>query len=180
MVFTENNKEKKDYFTTVMIVQSVICVILVASMLFSVRADGKFAQIMKTGYLKFMTSDFTAEDFADAFKMMKEYTAVFAEKPDEIADSDGTETETEEESESESLTIEEEPESTEEATESKTESSSNNKPKPNNTVKPTQPQEPETEEKTTEEPTTEEPTTEEPTTEEITTEEPTTSDDFFG
>lgn len=99
MAMVQNEKEKKDFFTTVMIVQSVVCVILVAFMLVSVRSDGRFAQIMKTGYLKFMTSDFTAEDFADAFKMMKEYTAVFAEKTDESSvDSDETETETEDES----------------------------------------------------------------------------------
>ena len=82
MAFSENKKDKKDYFTTVMIVQSVVCAILVGFMLFSVRSDGKFAQIMKTGYLKFMTSDFTADDFSEAFRDMKEYSEVFAPKND--------------------------------------------------------------------------------------------------
>ena len=84
MAFSENNKEKKDYFTTVMIVQSVVCAILVAFMLFSVKSEGKFAQVMKTGYLKFMTSDFSSEDFSEAFRDIKEYSAVFAQKSDPV------------------------------------------------------------------------------------------------
>ena len=96
MAFSENNKDKKDYFTTVMIVQSVVCAILIGFMLFSVKSDGKFAHIMKTGYLKFMTSDFTAEDFSEAFRDIKEYSAVFAvrnETDDTVAEK---KTETEE------------------------------------------------------------------------------------
>lgn len=96
MAFSENKKDKKDYFTTVMIVQSVVCAILVGFMLFSVRSDGKFAQIMKTGYLKFMTSDFTAEDFSEAFRDMKEYSEVFAPKNDIAETQAENKTETEE------------------------------------------------------------------------------------
>lgn len=76
MAITQKGKEKRDYFTLVMIVQSIVCAVLIAFILFSLKSDGKFAQIMKTGYLKFMTADFTAEDFSEAFKTLREYTAV--------------------------------------------------------------------------------------------------------
>lgn len=78
MAISQKGKEKKDFFVLVMVTQSIVCVILVAFMLFSVKSDGKFAQIMKTGYLKFMTTDFTAEDFSEAFKTIKEYSVVFS------------------------------------------------------------------------------------------------------
>lgn len=77
MAITQKGNEKKDFFTVVMITQSIVCVILIVFMLFSVKSDGKFSQIMKTGYLRFMTTDFTAEDFSEAFKTVKEYSAVF-------------------------------------------------------------------------------------------------------
>ena len=87
MAITQKGKEKKDYFTLVMIVQSIVCAILVAFILFSLKSDGRFAQIMKTGYLKFMTTDFTEEDFSEAFKTLKEYTAVLnnENKTDSVA-----------------------------------------------------------------------------------------------
>lgn len=78
MAKVQNGKEKKDFFTVVMIVQSIVCAILIAFILFSVKSDGKFAHIMKTGYLKFMVTDFTAEDFSDAFKSIQDYAAVLS------------------------------------------------------------------------------------------------------
>lgn len=80
MAITQKGKEKKDFFTVVMITQAVVCAVLIAFILFSVKSDGKFARIMKEGYLKFMTTDFTAEDFSEAFKTVKDYAVVFAEK----------------------------------------------------------------------------------------------------
>lgn len=80
MAITETGKEKKDFFTIVMIVQSLVCAILVVLMLLSARSDGKFAQIMKNGYLEFMITDFTGEDFEDAFRSFREYVAVFLEE----------------------------------------------------------------------------------------------------
>lgn len=80
MAKTENGKEKKDFFTMVMIVQGIICAILIALMLISARSDGKFARIMKNGYLEFMSTDFSKEDFSDAFKNLENYAAVFFEE----------------------------------------------------------------------------------------------------
>ena len=77
MAKVKTGKEKKDFFTIVMIVQSIVCAILIAFMLLSARSDGKFAQIMKSGYVEFMTTDFSGEDFSDAFKSFKDYAAVF-------------------------------------------------------------------------------------------------------
>lgn len=77
MAKIKTGKEKKDFFTIVMIVQSIVCAILVALMLFSARSDGKFAQLMKAGYLEFMATDFAYEDFSDAFKTFKNYAEVF-------------------------------------------------------------------------------------------------------
>ena len=77
MAKVKTGKEKKDFFTIVMIVQSIVCAILIALILFSARSDGKFAQHMKAGYLEFMTTDVTEEDFSDAFKTFKDYAAVF-------------------------------------------------------------------------------------------------------
>lgn len=79
MVKEHGGKEKKDFFIIVMIVQSVVCAILVVFMLISARSDGKFASLMKEGYLKFMTADFSGEDFSEAFKNISEYVAVFSE-----------------------------------------------------------------------------------------------------
>ncbi len=77
MAKIKTEKEKKDFFTIVMIVQSIVCAILIVFMLISARHDGKFAQIMKTGYLEFMTTDLFGEDFSDAFKTFKNYAEVF-------------------------------------------------------------------------------------------------------
>ena len=77
MAKAETGKEKKDFFTVVMILQSLVCAILVVLMLLSARSDGKFAGIMKNGYLEFMTTDFTDKDFEDAFRSFKDYVAVF-------------------------------------------------------------------------------------------------------
>ena len=77
MAKAETGKEKKDFFTVVMIVQSLVCAILVVLMLLSARSDGKFAGVMKKGYLELMTTDFTGEDFEDAFRSFKDYVAVF-------------------------------------------------------------------------------------------------------
>ena len=99
MAITQKGKEKKDFFTLVMLTQSIVCAVLIAFMLFSVKSDGKFAQIMKNGYLKFMTTDFTAEDFSEAFKTVKDYAVVFAEKkePSTVAVFEETEEKSEEE-----------------------------------------------------------------------------------
>ena len=80
MAKAETGKEKKDFFTVVMIVQSLVCAILVVLMLLSARADGKFAGIMKNGYLEFMKTDFTGEDFEDAFRSFRDYVAVFLDE----------------------------------------------------------------------------------------------------
>ena len=80
MAKARQSKEKKDYFTIVMIVQSAVCAVLVVLMLLSARADGKFAKIMKNGYLEFMSTDFTGEDFEDAFRSFRDYVAVFLDE----------------------------------------------------------------------------------------------------
>lgn len=76
-------KDKKDFFTIVMITQSIVCAVLIVFMLFSFKNGGKFAEIMKNGYLKFMITDFTAENFSDAFRTVKDYAVVFAEKSEQ-------------------------------------------------------------------------------------------------
>lgn len=80
MAKIEKGNDKKDFFTIVMIVQSAVCAVLVVLMLLSARADGKFAKIMKNGYLEFMSTDFTGKDFEDAFRSFKDYVAVFIEE----------------------------------------------------------------------------------------------------
>lgn len=78
MVKREKGKEKKDYFTNVMIVQAVVCAVVIAFLLFSASSDGKFASVMKTEYEKLMSGDFSSEDAEDAFQSVKEYAAAFS------------------------------------------------------------------------------------------------------
>lgn len=107
MAKIQNEKEKKDYFTVVMITQSIVCAVLIAIMLLSVKSDGNFFRIMKKGYLDFMTSDFSDEDFSEAFKTVKEYVAVFAQE--EASEAPSTVNATEISSEPESFVEEEIP-----------------------------------------------------------------------
>ena len=79
MVNKDKVRIKKDYFSNVMIAQAVVCAVIIALLFISARSDGKFANAMKTEYAKLMTGDFTADDFAEAFKSVKEYTAAFSE-----------------------------------------------------------------------------------------------------
>lgn len=104
MVKAHGGTEKKDFFVSVMIVQSVVCAILVIFMLLSARSDGKFASLMKEGYLKFMTADFSGEDFSEAFKNVSEYVAVFAEDDAQQAEAVFADTAQEETSEAEPAT----------------------------------------------------------------------------
>lgn len=97
MVKSYSGKEKKDYFTGIMIAQCVVCAILVVFMLVSAGSDGKFASLMKEGYLRFMTADFSGEDFSEAFKNISEYTAVFSENKSQQAQSVFSENTTQEE-----------------------------------------------------------------------------------
>lgn len=83
MVKSDKGKQKNDYFTNVMIVQTVVCFIVIGVLLFSAKSDGKFATAMKSEYAKLMAGDFSAEDAADAFKAVKEYAAVFAQQNEE-------------------------------------------------------------------------------------------------
>lgn len=84
MAKKEKTNIKSDYFTCVMIVQMIVCLCIVALLLLSVKSDGKFANAMKISYAKFMTGDFTADDFEDAFKSVKEYAAAFSPNVDTV------------------------------------------------------------------------------------------------
>ncbi len=83
MIKTDKENAKKDSFTVVMIVQTVICGILITFMFVSASSDGKFASFMREEYAKLMTGDIVAEDLAEAFKTVREYAAVYSDN-DEI------------------------------------------------------------------------------------------------
>lgn len=86
MVKKDNVCIKRDYFSGVMIVQMIVCICIIALLLMSARSNGKFANAMKTSYAKFMTGDFTVDDFADAFKSVKEYTATFSSEMSDVSE----------------------------------------------------------------------------------------------
>lgn len=86
MVKTDKGKIKKDYFTNVMIVQTVVCAVIIAFLLFSAKSDGKFATAMKTEYAKLMAGDFSSEDAADAFHSVKEYAAAFSSGVESVSE----------------------------------------------------------------------------------------------
>lgn len=80
MVKTDKEKSKRDYFSTVMIVQTVVCGIVIAFLFISASSDGEFASLMRSEYARLMTGDITAADMMEAFESVKEYSAVFSEK----------------------------------------------------------------------------------------------------
>lgn len=75
-----DGKEKKDFFTAVMLVQTAVSAVLIIALLVSFRGDGKFADMIRNGYLRFMATDFTAEDFSEAFNEFKEFSSSAADK----------------------------------------------------------------------------------------------------
>ena len=58
---------KKDFFTVIMIVQIVLCVILVAGMIISFNGSGNFLDIILESYNALMEDDFTEDDAKTAF-----------------------------------------------------------------------------------------------------------------
>ena len=78
MMRTVKENEKKDYFTVVMAVQSVVGVILIVAMLLSLRGDGKVATIMREGYIEYMSDEFTAEEFSEALNGISDFSSVVA------------------------------------------------------------------------------------------------------
>ncbi len=65
MVRTKKEEKKKDCFTVVMIVQTVLGSLLIISMLISFRGNGGFLSVMTENYQKYMQSDFTADDISE-------------------------------------------------------------------------------------------------------------------
>lgn len=102
MVKSDKGKIKNDYFTNVMIVQTVVCVIIIALLFISAGSEGKFASAMKTEYAKLMTGDFSAQDVQEAFKSIIEYTAAFSDNAELVS---GTVIEATSEEESESVKV---------------------------------------------------------------------------
>ncbi len=84
MIKTDKEKTKKDYFTNVMIVQSIVCAVIIALLFISARSSGKFAEALKIEYAKLMTGDFSARDAAEAFRSIREYSAVFSEDGEQV------------------------------------------------------------------------------------------------
>lgn len=80
MAKTEKGKSKRDFFTNVMITQTVVCALIVAFLFVSANNDGKFASEMKNQYAVLMTGDYSLDDAKEAFQSIKEYAAVFSEE----------------------------------------------------------------------------------------------------
>lgn len=78
MTKNQNPNEKKDCFAAVMIVQSLVCAVILIAMFISFRSEGSFFELMKNGYAQYNGTDFTDEDFSQAFRAVKDYIAVFA------------------------------------------------------------------------------------------------------
>lgn len=74
MMKTKKENIKKDWFTGVMIAQSVVSFLLVTAMLFSAYKNGEFISLMCNEYAKLMTDDITAEELEDALSMIIEKT----------------------------------------------------------------------------------------------------------
>ncbi len=68
MVNSKKEIEKKDWFSVIMIVQTVVCAIIITLLVVSAYSDGKFASLMRDEYTKLMTGDITVDDIADALK----------------------------------------------------------------------------------------------------------------
>ncbi len=71
MVRAKKDEKKKDYFTVVMIVQTVLGSLLIIAMLVSFRGQGGFLAVMTENYLKYMQSDFTADDISDVINKIQ-------------------------------------------------------------------------------------------------------------
>lgn len=76
----KENKEKKDFFTKIMIIQCVVCVIAVAALFALSRTNEDFFLNFRESYMKLMSTDFTFEDISDAFKNIEQYTPVITDK----------------------------------------------------------------------------------------------------
>ncbi len=96
MTKNQNPNEKKDCFAAVMIVQSIVCAVILIAMFVSFRSEGSFFELMKKGYAQYNGADFTDEDFSQAFRVVKDYIAVFApvQSQESEVTSESAETET--------------------------------------------------------------------------------------
>ena len=83
MVRIKKEDKKKDYFTVVMIVQTVLGCLLIVFMLISFRGNGSFLSVIKDAYQKYMQTDFSAEDIAGVLNNIKE-TVKSSDKNDDI------------------------------------------------------------------------------------------------
>ncbi|MBQ8210469.1 MAG: M23 family metallopeptidase [Clostridia bacterium] len=86
MIKTSKENNKKDWFTNIMIAQSVVCLILVVWLFVSASNEGSFASLMRSEYARLMTDDITADDIEQAFKTVKNQASVFssADSADDI------------------------------------------------------------------------------------------------
>lgn len=71
MVRTKKKDNKKDFFTVVMIVQTLLGSILIVAMLVSFRGSGRFLSVMTEAYLEYMQTDFTADDISDVINKIR-------------------------------------------------------------------------------------------------------------
>ncbi len=67
MMRKKDEDSKKDFFTVIMIVQIVLCVVLVTGMIVSFNGSGRFLEIILESYNALMEDDFTGDDAKAAF-----------------------------------------------------------------------------------------------------------------
>lgn len=79
MVNSKQGKEKKDWFSKIMIVQTVVCALLLGFLFISAYSDGDFASLMREEYAKLMVGDITVTDIVDAIKKLKNDSQVSAD-----------------------------------------------------------------------------------------------------
>lgn len=80
MTKTEKEQGKKDWFSKIVIVQLVVCVVAIVALFLFFRSGGTTAETIKNDYLNFMSKDFSAEDVSEAFRSVNGYISSFSEK----------------------------------------------------------------------------------------------------
>lgn len=80
MIKRENENKKNDWFTKIMIIQTVVCVAAIIVLFAAVRTNGELGEKIYNDYKSLMSKDYTADDVSEAFDSLKGYSAVFSSK----------------------------------------------------------------------------------------------------
>lgn len=79
----KKDESKKDWFSYVMIAQTVVCGVIILLLVWSAKTQGSFAEEMGKAYIEFMSADFSEKDYETALKHIREYVYTFSQDKNE-------------------------------------------------------------------------------------------------